>query len=80
MQCIRTVGWSLLRDVLIYLWLATCSELNEFSGTDITACSNSFVCTPVILMGREKREKGVMPPLAMPLMRDPGASVSYLGI
>ena len=35
---------SLLNGVLIYLLLATCSELNELSGIYIAACSYSFLC------------------------------------
>ena len=35
---------SLLNGVLIYLLLATCSELNELSGIYIAACSYSFPC------------------------------------
>ena len=35
---------SLLNGVLIYLLLATCSELNELSGIYIVACSYSFLC------------------------------------
>ena len=45
-----------------------CSKLNELSGIDVTACG--------ILMGRQRRMMKVnapLPPLVMPLMKDPGA-------
>ena len=35
---------SLLNGVLIYLLLATCSELNELLGIYIAGCSYSFLC------------------------------------
>ena len=38
------LGQSSLNGVLIYLLLATFSELNELSGIYIVACSYSFLC------------------------------------
>ena len=50
------------------------------SGKDITACSNSFLCN---FDGKAKESDGgkcPLAPLAMPLIRDPGAYVSYIDI
>ena len=52
---------------MVFINPVTYSKLNEFSGIDVV------IAFYVILMGRQRRVMGLNTPLAMPLMRDPGA-------
>ena len=63
-----TTWCPVLHGVLIYLWLATRSKLNELSGIDVTACGNSFLCN---FDGKAKEsDGGKCPPCSLSYASD----------